>query len=462
MQAVLACLTHVAQRVMHCVRVVTHPRSTWSLWDWGPRSVRWVLVAEPIVLTWVVVESVRAFSSGLGVADWVRFGVLAAAAALYLLGTKKAEEIRRGRHAGRNHIDHTSLVFFAAALLLPIPLTVLLVGVVRIHRWMIARKPIHKFFHTTVAIWLSALGVHLVAELTPLQTWMTGEGEPTTTLETEAGAALLAAVAAYFIAQLIMVGAVRGLASEVMYTPKSERKPGWRHDVGVDMFGTAWDNAEIVVTLLLAMGIAALAALWLPLLLVVVPVGIFFSVVMSWIDDLRQEASTDIKTGLLTVGTFKKRAAKVLARAARSATPTSVLIIDIDHFKRVNDTYGHFAGDEVLKAVADRLQLAARTGDEVCRFGGEEMLILLPETDLTDALTVAERVRAEVELLSVPVTMAKGGDPVVIEVTVSIGAATIPTHGAELDTAMNRADAALYAAKSGGRNQVRPAIVGGH
>ncbi|WP_439378933.1 diguanylate cyclase [Amycolatopsis lexingtonensis] len=426
----------------------------------SPRPVRWVLVAEPIVLTWVAVEVARAFSTGITWADWVRFGFLAVAAALYLLGTRKAEEIRRGRHAGRNHVDHTSLIFFAAALLLPIPLTVVLIGAVRVHRWMIARKPIHKFFHTTVAIWLSALGVHLVAELTPLQMWMTGEGEPTAALEAEAGATLLAAVAAYFVAQLIMVGAVRGFASEVLHSPKSERKPGWRRDVSVDMFGTAWDNAEIIVTLLLAMGIAALAALWLPLLLIVVPVGIFFSVVMSWIDDLRQEASTDVKTGLLTVGTFKKRAAKVLARAARSATPTSVLIIDIDHFKKVNDTYGHFAGDEVLKAVADRLQLAARTGDEVCRFGGEEMLILLPETDLEDALTVAERVRAEVERLSVPVTMAKGGDPVVIEMTVSIGGAIIPTHGADLDTVMNQADAALYAAKGGGRNQVRGALAG--
>jgi diguanylate cyclase (GGDEF)-like protein len=442
---------------MHCVRVVTHPRSAWNLWDWGPRSARWVLIAEPIVLAWVGVESVRAVGAGVGAADWMRFGVLLLAAALYLVGTNVVEERRRGRHAGRNHVDHTSLVFFASALLLPVPLTVALIGAVRIHRWLIARKPIYKFFHTTVAIWLSALGVHLVAELTPLQAWMTGRSEPTSLLEAKAGAALLAAVAAYFAAQLVMVGAVRGLASEIMYTPKAERKPGWQQAVRADMIGTTWDNAEILVTLLLAMGVSALAALWLPLLLVVVPIGIALSVAMSLIDDLHQEASTDTKTGLLTIATFKRRAAKVLARAARSGTPTSVLIIDIDHFKRVNDTYGHFAGDEVLKAVADRLQLAARTGDEVCRFGGEEMLILLPDTDLELALVVAERVRGEVEQLSVPVTEAKGGNPVVIAVTVSVGAASVPTHGPDLDAVMQRADDALYVAKTGGRNQVRPA-----
>jgi diguanylate cyclase (GGDEF)-like protein len=90
---------------------------------------------------------------------------------------------------------------------------------------------------------------------------------------------------------------------------------------------------------------------------------------------------------------------------------------------------------------------------------GSTYRVLLPETDLADALTVAERVRAEVERLSVPVTMAKGDDPMVIEVTVSIGAATIPTHGADLNTTMNRADAALYAAKRGGRNQVCHTVV---
>lgn len=442
---------------MHCIRVVTHPRSAWNLWDWGPRSARWVLIAEPIVLTWVAVESVRAIAGGVGATDWLRFGVLLVAAALYLIGTNVVEERRRGRHAGRNHVDHTSLVFFAAALLLPVPLTVVLIGAVRLHRWLIARKPIYKFFHTTVAITLSALGVHLVAELTPLHAWMTGQNEPTSAMEAEAGAALLAAVAAYFIAQLVMVGAVRGLASEIMYTPKAQRRPGWQQVVRADMIGTTWDNAEIVVTLLLAMGISALAALWLPLLLVVVPIGIALSVGMSMIDDLRQEASTDPKTGLLTIAAFKERAAKVLARAERSGAPTSVLIIDIDHFKRVNDTYGHFAGDEVLKAVADRLQLARRQGDEVCRFGGEEILILLPETELDLALSVAERARAEVERLEVPVTQAKGGDVVVIAVTVSIGVASVPVHGADLDAVMQRADDALYVAKNGGRNQVRAA-----
>ena len=134
----------------------------------------------------------------------------------------------------------------------------------------------------------------------------------------------------------------------------------------------------------------------------------------------------------------------------------AVLLADIDHFKRVNDTHGHAAGDDVLKAVALRLSQLLRHGDVAARFGGEEFLVILKETDAEGAMVVAEKIRASVEALTVPI---------VGRVTLSIGCA-VAVEGRELSAALvKRADDALYEAKSRGRNRVcaherAPAVAG--
>jgi diguanylate cyclase (GGDEF)-like protein len=126
-------------------------------------------------------------------------------------------------------------------------------------------------------------------------------------------------------------------------------------------------------------------------------------------------------------------------------------MIDIDHFKRVNDTYGHEAGDAVLKALAASLQLAAREGDVVARLGGEEFVLLLPSATKEVAAAVAERLRGHVQALSV----ATGGSTV--QVTASFGV-SLQAQGEEWSTALQRADVALYEAKRGGRNRVVLAV----
>jgi diguanylate cyclase (GGDEF)-like protein len=124
------------------------------------------------------------------------------------------------------------------------------------------------------------------------------------------------------------------------------------------------------------------------------------------------------------------------------------MLLDLDHFKRVNDTYGHPIGDEVLKEFAKRCKSSVREVDLVGRYGGEELIILLPETDQKAAMQVAERLRASIAATPFKVT---GNE---IPVTVSIGVATKDENTLHLETLIARADQAMYIAKHKGRNQV--------
>ena len=162
--------------------------------------------------------------------------------------------------------------------------------------------------------------------------------------------------------------------------------------------------------------------------------------------NLRREADTDPLTQLTNRRGFDAQADEVLAACAENEAPATVMMIDIDHFKAVNDTHGHDGGDLVLRAVAASLADDVRSDDVLGRFGGEEFAVLMPGADLTDASTRAEKLRTAVADLTVEV--ASGTD---VQVTVSIG---IAEYDGSLEEALHRADAALYLAKDNGRNQV--------
>ncbi|WP_158226953.1 GGDEF domain-containing protein [Amycolatopsis vastitatis] len=459
------------RQVLYAVRVITHPRSRWRLWEWGRRPVMWALIAEPLVLAWAVIESVDAFGIGIDWTAWVRFGLVGTAAVAYVVSTNVAEERRRGRDGDKTHIDHTSLVFFAGALVLPVPLAILLIVLVRFHRWWIARKPVYTFVHTSFAICCSVLGVHAVARLTPLGNSI---GSHRVALGAPLALSLLGGVAAYYTAQTVMVGAARGLASPVWDQVPADREDGWQRRLRIHMVGDRSDNTEIVVTLLVAAMITWAAIAWSPLLLLITPIGAYLTVRGQQLEQQQQEiealthtAEIDSRTGLLMVDAFQRETTKVLARAAHDGSPMSLVLLDLDHFKRVNDTFGHLVGDDVLAAVGALLREESRPGDLVCRWGGEEMVMALPNTDHEAAMGVAERIRAAVEALTIPITKAAGGDLWVMGLpdedgvrrpdeirTVSIGVATIPQHGSDFDEAFKLADRALYVAKAGGRNRV--------
>lgn len=165
---------------------------------------------------------------------------------------------------------------------------------------------------------------------------------------------------------------------------------------------------------------------------------------------LEELATTDPLTRALNRRALADRLAIEMDRARRYASDLAILLIDIDFFKRVNDSAGHLAGDEVLRQIANCIQAAVRTVDIVARYGGEEFVVILPETSPTGAVTFAERLRLGIEAHE----FAVGG--LEIRLTVSIGISTFPASDiASADDFFARADAAMYRAKQNGRNQVR-------
>ena len=165
-------------------------------------------------------------------------------------------------------------------------------------------------------------------------------------------------------------------------------------------------------------------------------------------NELEKLTRTDTLTGLYNRRGLIEMSQSEFERAKRSGFPLSMIMLDIDFFKHVNDLYGHAIGDQVLRILSDELHRNLRAIDILCRYGGEEFAILLPETTLQSAREVAERLRIAVAKLQFNITHAD------IKITVSQGLSTMPGETADLETLLGQADNALYSAKSSGRNRV--------
>ena len=169
---------------------------------------------------------------------------------------------------------------------------------------------------------------------------------------------------------------------------------------------------------------------------------------VSYHDKLYKQATRDTLTGLSNRSYFQNELRKFISIGSRYNRPFSLMMLDVDFFKRINDTYGHDVGDNVLKTVAQALMSHVRSHDVAARFGGEEFVILLPETPLNGAVAVAERIRMTVESCDFEPMGCNH------HVTISIGISEFPSSGAEMDDLIKRADEALYRAKAEGRNRV--------
>ena len=167
-------------------------------------------------------------------------------------------------------------------------------------------------------------------------------------------------------------------------------------------------------------------------------------------DKLQEQAVRDPLTGLFNRRYLESTIVQELARCRREGLPLALVMIDVDHFKRVNDTFGHPAGDRVLKALANRLQQAVRASDSACRYGGEEFILLLPGMDMETARARADRWRQAFSADTVAC-----GD-LRIQATISMGIAAFPEHGDSLAALTRCADLALYEAKKTGRDRVVP------
>ena len=165
--------------------------------------------------------------------------------------------------------------------------------------------------------------------------------------------------------------------------------------------------------------------------------------------ELERQAHLDYLTGLHNRRFFMQVAETELARAIRYSAPLSLLMMDVDHFKLINDTYGHKAGDRVLKKISETCQKTLREIDIIGRVGGEEFAVLLPETDIDEAMDVAERLREEIAKAKVEIDQV-----LPLNFTISIGVTTLTPQNENIEGLLNVADKALYVAKDSGRNRV--------
>lgn len=168
-------------------------------------------------------------------------------------------------------------------------------------------------------------------------------------------------------------------------------------------------------------------------------------------EGMRRLAVQDSLTGLFNRRYFLDLVGREWSRAQRYETAGAMLMLDLDHFKRINDRFGHLCGDAVLQAVAEALQETLRSPDVLARFGGEEFIAFLPQTDALGAVDVAERMRQRVEKLALQ------WEGKAVPVTVSVGVAEMRREHLKLDHLIHDADAAMYEAKAAGRNCVRAA-----
>jgi two-component system, cell cycle response regulator len=161
-------------------------------------------------------------------------------------------------------------------------------------------------------------------------------------------------------------------------------------------------------------------------------------------------AITDALTSLHNRRYMESHLGTLVDEAAARGKPLSLLILDIDFFKSINDNYGHDAGDDVLREFATRVRKSIRGIDLACRYGGEEFVVVMPETDVAVAQVVAERIRRRIAAEPFPIQKGKG----TIDVTISIGIAALAVADDTAETILKRADQALYRAKRDGRNRV--------
>ncbi|MFI7676258.1 diguanylate cyclase [Actinophytocola sp. NPDC049390] len=378
--------------------------------------------------------------SSITARDWLWFGLLALAAVVHLEAARGLERVREVTAEGSPHTHLQSVWFFAALLLLPPPLVAGILLISYVHSWLRVyrrRALVHRKVFSAATVVLALAGAYLVlAAIFPTHT------EPfAVTLSGPLG--LVAVVVAGFIYWLVNYALVVGV---ILLT--NPDRPARK------VLGRASDQLMIAGAIGLGTGMAIVMISqpwWTPLLIVTV-LALHTGLLLP---QFRDASRTDAKTGLFEPTFWAELTNDELDRARRLQGTLGLLLVDLDHFKRVNDGYGHLAGDIVLRAVAEAIKHSVRGHDMVGRYGGEEFAIVLPGLGADDACEAAERVRAAIAELAVTVPDLDGETQVIRGLTASVGAAVYPDHGTERTSLLLAADAALYDAKTEGRDRVR-------
>jgi diguanylate cyclase (GGDEF)-like protein len=402
------------------LRGLVAPRR-WKLWTQRPSLIAYcaLMTVTTVVSTVVVAIVVPVRPADLGI-----FAILAA------LGISQAElgrqvERARRRITGTSHINMTSVWLLPAALLLPPAAVALLVMALYWHlhfrSWYRLKQV--PAFRTTTSICAAILTCYVARAAA-------GQDAREASHAGWAGVAAIAiSIGTYFVVNALLV------------IPAHNRADG-----GIQEFIGGWADNLLELTTLCLGAVTAVVLATSPALAVLVVPTVFLLHRAVLIEQLESAARRDGKTGVWNTAGWHRLTQRELAK---KTAEFGVLMVDLDHFKRINDTYGHLAGDAILKSVADAIIATVRRCDSVGRFGGEEFVVLLPGLPLDGARTVAERIRTAIARLEVVLP-----DRTVGGLSVSIGIAGYPASGTTIERLLQVADAAMYRAKADGRNRV--------
>lgn len=405
---------------------------SWRLWSMPGQALVLILgveaVAAALLVTTLVLDLSRA---GLRFGDLGRLVGLFGLSVVYSEVTYRMQRMRR--YLGRAVLIGLHTVWaFAGALLLPwgyaaaLATCLFVVGTFRRRQ----QKAVpYRLTYTGSTVVLATLAAKAVGSWVQPALSSLPSGPRTS-------AAIAAAALAFFLLNTVLVVAVIYLAGH----PASLRAllPA-RQEFGLEV-------ATLIVGVMTAdmvLRLPCLSPCVLPLL--------YLLQRSSLVAQLEIAAATDAKTGLLNASAWQELSERELLRAKREQAPCAVLLMDLDHFKKVNDTVGHLAGDTALRAVGDALKRELRGYDAVARFGGEEFVVFLNDLAVDEATLVAERTLGRIRTLVIAGQPDSGQQ---VSLSASIGLAAYPQHGEELTELLEAADAALYEAKKAGRDQV--------
>ncbi|GAA4217846.1 GGDEF domain-containing protein [Actinocatenispora rupis] len=400
----------------------------WALWSAPPAARAFTLTVDlaALVLGGTTV-ALRTWWPGVALVV-----PLLVCAAIAIEGARRVE--RERRLSGSLHKDLQAAWSLCAALILPPGVAVLAVVAMSVY-WRLRASRCRPF------AWVFSGSMTVLAVLSSGAVFrLTGDALPDRVPHGLAVVvAVLAAALTYEAVDVLLCGILI-----VLLAPGATRAEsfGDRTTVAVDAAALTFG------------GLVSIVALYEPwAMLLAVPAVVLLQRVLL-VDQLTDEARTDAKTGLAVAGWWHQRASAELDRARARHTTFAVLVADLDHFKQINDAYGHLVGDEALRAVATAVASGVRGKDLAGRFGGEEFVLALPDTDADRAAMIADRLRERVAELRVPSRRDLPGAAPVRGLTVSIGVALYPDHADTLDSLLRVADTALYSAKAAGRNRI--------
>jgi diguanylate cyclase (GGDEF)-like protein len=395
------------------------------VWANPRRALVFIFGIDLLALAGLAVAGLTSATPSSG--DWTRLGVLVAVAIGYTELSTRVDTIRRYVSNNKVIAGGYTIWLVAGALLLPIALAMLAAVALTVHT---VSRSHQKKTGRSFRLVFSGLACAVAAGAAGVIASLTGERS-----------ALAQGHWTFLAATGVVAAAVAFLVLDeliVMCGVFLAQRPAHVRDLMMSRDNLAMETVTLVLGTFTAVVLASTP--WLVPAIWVVLIVVQRAVLVT---QLQAAVETDAKTGLLTSDTWERRAERELDRCGRTGTQSAVLVIDLDHFKQVNDEHGHLTGDAILKAAAEGVREELRSYDIASRHGGEEFAVLASGADATQALMIANRIRARIAERS-----AQSG----VAVTASVGIACFPAHGTEVRELFAVADTALYDAKRAGRD----------